>query len=156
MKKSLSLTGYESQTENTELNLLGKKGKRGKPSLRVEPSNAMIRFNHSIPIYDGTEKQSDLIVDESLLSINGLLSPMGVMYPCQHGNHEKMTQCLGFQSKYELENAGYVMLSRCKWWIEPQFVSRPPTREQWKYIEAWWMSNGMDRKAFFDLKDRAE
>mgnify|MGYP000433405104 CR=1 FL=1 len=111
----------------------------------------MQRFNGQLPL-----NKKGLVRDDDLLSINGWLSPEGVLYACRWGCHKHVMHSFHFAHEAEMEKKGFVKLTGMVWLVESKYCETTLTDEQQYTIKKWFTLNQLDLKFYKKLNLNGE
>lgn len=110
--------------------------------LPPKASHEMSLFEANLPI-EMTKQTSD-----SLLAINGWLSPKGQLISCKWRQHSYCLNIIGYKTESECENDGWIKLSQMKWMISKRYKKIILTEEQKTTINQWHLINNLSKSHF--------
>jgi hypothetical protein len=111
------------------------------------PTTRMKQYNANLP-----QTLEVLVEDNRLFSINGWLSPHGVLYACRWRQHRNISLALDMASEAQMERAGYIKLTNMKWLVENRYCTGNITQKQIDTIANWFALNELSIQTFEKLK----
>lgn len=143
--------GLEPVTKDNEFTALSSPGvTRNGNSRMLEPTPAMRNASAML----GTQGYS-LTANENFAVMNCWLSPEGDMYPCIYKAHQALLVALGFSDDSEMEDAGWIKLTRLRWCVTEVEAPLGVTDAQWSTIARWLELNQYPVQVLYELQRAA-
>jgi hypothetical protein len=110
------------------------------------PTIRMKQFNANLP-----QNLELLMEDNRLLSINGWLSPKGILYACRWRQHRHISLALDMANEAQMERSGYIKLTNMRWLVESKYCTVAITPEQIQTITNWYTLNELSIQSLSEL-----
>lgn len=108
----------------------------------------------SMKLFESELKPYSIAEDRALKSINGWLSPEGVLFGCRWREHSNAMKLLGFEHESEIETSGWIKLSQMRWMIIRRYADCNISEQQYDTIRHWHDSNFLSIDLFMFYKER--